>query len=141
MPLNTRSLSKLTEVHPDLQRVILRAATIYHGQFLVTEGVRSLEKQKLLKAKGASQTLRSRHVPESNACGQACAVDLAVWLDADEDGVVEEGEVRWDWPLYVTLATAVKEAAELEGVPIDWGGDWQSFKDGPHFQLAWDAYP
>ena len=36
---------------------------------------------------------------------------------------------------------AVKTAAEEEGVPIEWGGDWRTFKDGPHFQLPWADYP
>ena len=27
------------------------------------------------------------------------------------------------------------------GVPIEWGGDWRTFKDGPHFQLPWGKYP
>jgi hypothetical protein len=26
-------------------------------------------------------------------------------------------------------------------VEITWGGDWTKFRDGPHFQLSWDAYP
>lgn len=140
MTLNTRSLSKLDGVHPDLVRVILRAAGIYKGQFIITEGVRALEKQKQLKAIGASTTMRSRHLVESNACKMACAVDLTVWLD-DGDGVSEAGEIRWDWPLYEGLAVAVKEAAQAEGVPIEWGGDWATFKDGPHFQLPWSEYP
>ena len=140
MTLNTRSLSKLDGVHPDLVRVILRAAEFYQGQFIVTEGVRSLEKQKALKKTGATTTMRSRHLIDSGKSGYACAVDLAVWLD-DGDGVVENGEIRWDWPLYKILAGAVKEAAQVEGVPIEWGGDWTSFKDGPHFQLPWGKYP
>jgi len=26
-------------------------------------------------------------------------------------------------------------------VPIEWGGDWKTFKDGPHFQLPHAKYP
>ena len=32
-------------------------------------------------------------------------------------------------------------AAAAEKVAIEWGGDWKSFKDGPHFQLPWAKYP
>ena len=32
-------------------------------------------------------------------------------------------------------------AAQSVGVPIEWGGDWTTFKDGPHFQLPWKTYP
>ncbi len=140
MTLNTRSLSKLEGVHPDLVRVILRAAEFYQGQFIVTEGVRAIDKQKQLMKMGATTTMRSRHLISSGKSGYSCAVDLAVWMD-DGNGVVENGEIRWDWPLYKALAEAVKKAAELEDVPIEWGGDWATFKDGPHFQLPWGKYP
>jgi peptidoglycan L-alanyl-D-glutamate endopeptidase CwlK len=68
------------------------------------------------------------------------AVDLGYWLD-DGDGVPENGEIRWDWPLYAQLASAVKAAARQCGVPITWGGDWPSFPDGPHFELDRGKYP
>ena len=29
----------------------------------------------------------------------------------------------------------MKQAAKELGVNIVWGGDWKSFKDGPHFQI------
>jgi peptidoglycan L-alanyl-D-glutamate endopeptidase CwlK len=35
----------------------------------------------------------------------------------------------------------MKTAAAAEGVPVEWGGDWRSFFDGPHFQLPWASYP
>jgi peptidoglycan L-alanyl-D-glutamate endopeptidase CwlK len=35
----------------------------------------------------------------------------------------------------------VKAAAEKEDVALDWGGDWTSFKDGPHFELDRKVYP
>lgn len=135
MILNERSIQRLEGVHPDLVSVIYRAAELMAEDgvdFVVTEGVRTLEKQKAYVAKGASKTMRSRHIPEMNQNGQGCAVDLAVRID---------GEVRWDWPLYDKLADIVKEAAHSEGVPIEWGGDWLKFKDGPHFQLPWSKYP
>jgi len=35
----------------------------------------------------------------------------------------------------------MKQAAEELNVDMDWGGDWKSFPDGPHYQLAWGSYP
>jgi len=67
-------------------------------------------------------------------------VDLAYWLD-DGDGTPETGEIRWDWPLYGQIAAAMKAAAKAEDVRIVWGGDWPSFRDGPHFELDRKAYP
>jgi peptidoglycan L-alanyl-D-glutamate endopeptidase CwlK len=98
--------------------------------FGITCGPRTLEEQKLLVKKGASKTLRSRHIPAAN--GFAHAVDVVAMLN---------GKVRWDWPLYGKIATAMKAAAKAEKVPLEWGGDWVSFKDGPHYQLPWKSYP
>lgn len=123
--LGKRSLARLSSVHPDLARVVQRAITLTEVDFAVLEGKRSLEKQTRLVAAGASRTMRSRHLTGH-------AVDLGAWV---------EGGIRWDWPLYTQIARAMKTAAEELGVPLEWGGDWSSFKDGPHFQLPWHAYP
>ena len=133
MKLNSASFARLRGVHPDLVRVVMRCAADWSELgtgFIVTCGVRTLEEQKLLKAKGASKTLRSRHIPAAN--GFAHAVDLACSLN---------DQVRWDWPLYDKLAKRMKAAAKKEKVPLEWGGDWTTFKDGPHFQLPWVQYP
>ena len=46
-----------------------------------------------------------------------------------------EGKARWDWPLYHRLAPVIRTAARAENVPLEWGGDWKSFPDAPHWQL------
>lgn len=128
MKLNTSSIAKLRGVHPDLVRVVNRCAADWKDAetgFIVTCGLRTLAEQKVLVAKGASKTLRSRHLTGH-------AVDLAVTID---------GKVRWDWPLYARLSKVMKAAANKEKVLLDWGGDWASFKDGPHYQLPWKQYP
>ena len=118
------SLKKLDGVHPDLVRVMKRAITLTPIDFKITEGLRTVERQRQLVAAGASKTMKSRHLTGH-------AVDVAALVGRN---------VRWDWPLYTEIAVAVKAAAEKEKVPIDWGGDWK-FKDGPHFQLSWGSYP
>lgn len=123
--LGQRSLDRLNGVHPDLVKVVKRAIQLTPIDFTVTEGLRTVERQKQLLAAGASQTMKSRHITGH-------AVDLAALVD---------GEVRWDWPLYAKIAKAMKDAAAELGVAIEWGGDWKSLKDGPHFQLTWKAYP
>lgn len=123
--LGATSLKRLTGVHPDLVRVVKRAITITDLDFTILEGVRTVARQRQLLAAGASTTMKSRHITGH-------AVDL---------GALVGGKVRWDWPLYHRLAAAMKAAAKIENVPIEWGGDWKSFKDGPHFQLPWKQYP
>lgn len=133
MKLSPSSEGRLKGVHPDLVRVVRRAAADWHDtdlQWIITCGVRSLEEQKLMVAKGASKTLNSRHIPSKN--GYSHAVDLAATLG---------GKIKWDWPLYAKLAAAMKAAAIAEKVTIEWGGDWRTFKDGPHFQLPKKLYP
>ena len=120
-----RSQSRLEEVHPDLKLVMDRALRMSRLDLAVIEGVRTLERQRELVNSGASQTMKSRHLTGH-------AVDIAPLDPAT-------GKVSWDWPLYHQIAKTIKEAAELEGVQIEWGGDWKSFKDGPHWQLPWDA--
>ena len=133
MEFSKTSLSRLKGVHPDLVRVVTRCAKDWKDKqfaFGITCGVRTLEEQKILVSKGASKTLKSRHIPAAN--GYSHAIDVVAYID---------GAVRWDWPLYGKIATAMKAAAKAEKVPVEWGGDWTTFKDGPHYQLPWKSYP
>ena len=123
--LGPRSLKSMDGVNPDLVRVVKRAITLTPVDFTVLEGRRTLARQKQLVAAGASKTMNSRHLTGH-------AVDLGAYV---------AGSVRWDWPLYHRIAEAVKEAARIERIPIEWGGDWRTFKDGPHWQLPWKEYP
>jgi peptidoglycan L-alanyl-D-glutamate endopeptidase CwlK len=93
--------------------------------FTVLEGMRTEKRQRELVKTGASQTMNSRHLTGH-------AVDIAPLVG---------GKISWDWPLYHKLAPVVKKAALDEGVPIEWGGDWRKFKDGPHWQLPFGRYP
>lgn len=126
-----RDRTRLEGVHSDLVRVVERARQAV--PFIVTEGLRTCERQAKLVAIGASRTMNSRHLTGH-------AVDLAYWLD-DGDGSPEQGEIRWDWSLYEQLGAAMKAAAKELSIPIVWGGDWTSFRDGPHFELDRKVYP
>ena len=123
--LGQRSKLRLKGVHLDLVKVVERAIEISTVDFTVLEGLRTPERQKALVEAGASQTLNSRHITGH-------AVDLGAWVG---------DEVRWDWPLYLKIAAAMKDASKQVNVPIEWGGDWRNFKDGPHFQLPRKTYP
>lgn len=126
--MNDRSEQRLTGVNPLLVKVAHRAYELAQAEgvdFVVTEGLRTKERQAQLMAAGATRTMNSRHLTGH-------AIDLAALVD---------GEVRWDWPLYDRLAHFMKSAASELGVTIVWGGDWVSFKDGPHFELSSKVYP
>lgn len=119
-----RSRRRMANIHPDLVAVMELAIARTSIDFTVLEGLRTVDRQRQLVANGASKTMNSRHLTGH-------AIDIAPLLD---------GEVSWDWPLYYELEPIVKQAAKDLGVPIEWGGDWSSFKDGPHWQLPWDGY-
>jgi peptidoglycan L-alanyl-D-glutamate endopeptidase CwlK len=123
--LGQRSRERLQGVHPDLVRVVERAIGLTSVDFTVLEGLRTTERQKTLVAAGASKTMNSRHITGH-------AVDLGAYVD---------GQVDWSWPLYERIAAAMKLAAKELSVSIVWGGDWRTFKDGPHFELDRKAYP
>jgi peptidoglycan L-alanyl-D-glutamate endopeptidase CwlK len=120
MTLDAQSAACLKGVHPDLIAVVNKARIAC--PFRITEGVRTLARQKRLLEQKKSRTLNSRHLT-----GHAVdVVDMAGTYDAANMG---------------KIATAMKEAAEAQGVAITWGGDWVSFKDTPHFELSWHEYP
>ena len=123
--LSTRSRARLTGVHPDLIRVVEAAIAATPVDFMITEGLRSPARQAALVRAGASRTLKSRHLTGH-------AVDVAALVD---------GAIRWDWPLYGRIAAVFKAEAARLGIPIVWGGDWTSLRDGPHFELDRRAYP
>jgi len=119
--LGTRSLQNLSGVHPDLVSVVEKAIKITKVDFTVIEGVRNINRQRQLVKSGASQTMNSRHLTGH-------AVDIAPW------------PISWDWEDFYPIADAMKEAAKELGIDLEWGGDWKSFKDGPHWQLSRKSY-
>jgi len=121
----SRSLSRLKGVHPDLVKVAHLALSYSPNDFLITEGLRTRARQKELFEAKASKTLNSRHITGH-------AIDFAVLIG---------GKVRWDWPLYGPVADAFKRASKELNIPIIWGGDWKSLRDGPHIELDRRKYP
>lgn len=125
--MDARSEANLTLVHTDLVRIV----RLCPAKFIVIEGLRTPAEEARMVAKGKSQTMHSRHLP--NAAGVACAVDLLA-LD-------EHGAGTWLSPYYTALAAAMKATAAQLSLPLEWGGDWTTLKDMDHFQLPWATYP
>jgi len=139
--LGIKSKLKLRGVNPDLVKVVTRAIELSEIDFTVLEGLRTIERQKQLVNSGASKTMKSRHLTGH-------AIDIAP---------IVNGSIRWDWPLYLHLAEAMKKASNDCNIPIRWGGTWKllslspdvitskdinsSFPDGPHFELPIAVYP
>ncbi|ASC68575.1 hypothetical protein B9P52_31765 [Achromobacter denitrificans] len=129
--LSARSLRRLEGVHPRLVEIVKLAIQRTPVDFTVVEGLRTAERQRELVAAGKSQTLNGLHLQQADGYGHA--VDLAPLVGS---------AIPWaDWAEFLRLADVVKACAAELGTPVEWGGDWRTLKDGPHFQLprGWKA--
>lgn len=146
--LSKRSLARLEGVDERMVRVVKTAITFTTVDFGVIQGLRTIEEQRELVAKGASQTMKSKHL-------DGLAVDLMAYVGS---------RGSWELSLYDNLADAMKLAAIEEDVAIRWGAAWQipdirewdgtmqdamdnyidlrrsqgrrPFIDGPHFEIG-----
>mgnify|MGYP001207463082 CR=1 FL=1 len=106
--LSQRSLDRLEGVKPDLVNIVKRAIELTKVDFGVIEGVRTEERQKELVAKGASKTMKSKHLTGDS-------VDLMAYV---------AGRGCWELNVYDEIADAVRHAAIEEGVEVKWGAAW-----------------
>lgn len=111
--LSQRSLDRMEGVHPDMVAVVKRAIELTEVDFGVIQGVRTVEEQKALVAKGASKTMKSYHLPQEDGHGHA--VDLMAYI---------AGRGSWELNVYDEIADAMKAAAIELDVPIRWGAAW-----------------
>ena len=145
--LSQRSLDKLEGVDEQLVATVKLAIAVTKIDFGVICGLRTMEEQRALVEKGASQTMRSKHL-------EGKAVDLMAYIGS---------RGSWELNLYDDIANAMKEAAIETGAVICWGAAWhipdirqykgsmedamneyidlrrsegkRPFIDGPHFQI------
>lgn len=114
------SLYELQGVNVKLANIVLRALPKCEIDFRVTEGLRSLDRQKKLVKAGRSKTINSRHLTGN-------ATDLVP---------INNGVPDWtDDGSFEKIYAAMKEAADELGFTFEWGGHWENFVDKPHFQL------
>jgi len=106
--LSQRSRGNLEGVDSRLVEVVEYAITVTEIDFAVICGMRTIEEQRALVDKGASQTMKSKHL-EGNA------VDLMAYVD---------GRGCWELNVYDEIAWAMREGAIEVGLPIRWGAAW-----------------
>ena len=90
--LGKTSLAKLEGVHPDMVKVVKLAITYTTQDYSVHEGLRTKTRQANLVKTGASRTMNSKHIQQSDGYGHA--VDLLPWGDFDGNGTIE---VSFHW--------------------------------------------
>lgn len=117
------------QVHPDLVKVIRRAAALSVVPFVVYEGVRTKAKQQeymkvRVNGKRVTWTMNSPH-------RTGHAVDIVP---------LRNGRPVWDWSLINQLRPYIERAAKECGVKLTWGGSWHDKPDGPHWELDRKVY-
>lgn len=117
--LGKKSWKALQGVHPALAFAVTEAIKLSKQDFTVFEGLRSVERQKELVAKGSSKTMDSYHL-------YGLAVDLVAIVD---------GKVTWEEKYYYEIGHAMKEVIARHSLPIDWGYELWKW-DLPHWQMT-----
>ena len=146
--LSQKSLDRLEGVNEHLINVVKTAIVLTDIDFGVICGMRTVEEQQALVDKGASQTMKSKHL-------DGHAVDLMAYVG---------GRASWELNVYDDIADAMQKSAREVGTPLRWGAAWhiddirdwdgtmeeamnayidlrrsqgrRPFIDGPHFELV-----
>lgn len=129
--LTKLDISRIEECHPILQKLWYACAKDPDcPPFIIVDGARTIAEQKRNVARGASKTMRSRHLPAKNG-----------WSHATDIAPLVNGKLTWDWKYYHKLTPHIWRIAKELGIEgLEWGGNWKSFKDGPHWQLSWRMF-
>lgn len=140
--MDKRSTLALEGINTRLAKVVQTASEICTIPFIVTEGLRTLDRQKKLVAEGRSKTLKSKHL-------LGLAVDIIPIIDGKDvwtylknrplDDRAKEG--------FRNIRNAMLTASLYHEVKLRWGNDWdgdgievgpdpdESFEDWPHFEI------
>lgn len=119
--LSPRCWDRLAGVNPRLAAVAALAHSNGPRDFIITEGLRTKERQAELFRAGKSLTMNSKHLVGKAIDIAVLEYDLPIW------DLAAYREV-WEWQF--------RPAAARLGVNIEWGGNWSKLRDGPHFELV-----
>lgn len=126
-----KSLSKISKMHPYLQLICQELIKIQ--DITIIDSLRSKGKQDNYYNAGKSQVKypNSRHNKSIllNSTEFSDAMDIAIW---------HQSEPHIDWQKkeeWYYLAGLVLGIAHQLNIKIKWGGHFNNFFDGPHFEL------
>lgn len=141
-PVDDRSEKNIATLHPRVQpyaRALIHAAIEHGWQFKITSGLRTYAEQDVIYTYGRTRVNPDGPLPGkpmgakvTNATGGYSNHNFGLAFDVtlfDSSGK----KPVWDSPLYKTLATLGINMG------LEWGGNWTSTNDQPHYQLrpAW----
>ena len=140
-PVDDRSEKNIATLHPRVQpyaRALIHAATEHGWRFKITSGLRTYAEQDTLYTYGRTVMNpegplpgKPRGATVTNATGGfsnhnfGLAFDVTLFGSFDTDGKTPV----WDSPLYKALAALGTQMG------LEWGGNWTTSTDQPHYQL------
>ena len=130
------SEKKLQYLHPNLQKFFRELIKISPYDFSITQGVRTAVEQNKLYQQGRTvpgkivtncdgYKIKSNHQTKSDGLGHAG--DIAVLIN---------NKITWEEKYYKEVAMSARIL--MQKYNVEWGGDWKSFKDLPHFEYKGD---
>ncbi len=133
------TIERIKKAHPELRESLL--VQYHEANNLLGAGVR-LRFAYVYRTNAEQDALYLKKPKVTNAKGgqsihnYGLAFDIVLLIDKDKDGVFEEaswntlkdydGDKTADW---------MEIVAYFKSKGWDWGGDWESFKDAPHFEF------
>jgi len=123
-----RSENCICSLHPNAQLLardfLLKCEDFPNFKVKIISGLRSYREQSILYAKGRTT---SGIIVTNSKAGQSYH-NFGVAFDC---GIFSKnGTYLSDDEYYKEIAEKIKDIMQ-----IDWGGDWETFKDSPHYQL------
>lgn len=127
------SIDNLKYVDTTLVQVVHLALKLSEVDFAITEGLRTLDRQKRLVSNGKSQTLNSKHLDDKSTPNviDSWAVDVAAYIGSD---------ISWDIEYYIQIAEAFRQAAIQLNVKMVWGGSWAILNDERSAKISYHHY-
>lgn len=121
-----KSLNRLNQCHPDLQRLFLEVVKDFDCSII--EGYRTKADQDKAFYAGTSKVKwpNGKH-------NQFPSLAVDVWpypVPRTENGQIDDLSPIWD-----NFARYVLETAEKLNIAVIWGGNWESLVDKPHWEL------
>lgn len=128
-----RNIATLIPPAQEVARRFMAAAAAFPLTVRIISGSRSYAEQDALYAIG--RTVKTTSSPVTKAKGGQSNHNFGIAWDVglfDANGRYLNGKKKGDEQRYSALGEHIK--AHVAG--IEWGGDWKSFIDRPHYQLA-----
>ncbi|KAI7262163.1 hypothetical protein KC345_g9518 [Hortaea werneckii] len=135
--VKNKSVARLSGLHP---AVLAAAAALIERCYacgvpiLITQGLRTIAEQEVLYTQGRTKpgTIVTNARGGYSYHNYGLAVDFALLLP---DG----SSVSWDMKRdgdHDRTADWLEVVKQAKALGFEWGGDWTTFKDYPHFQLS-----